>query len=87
MSVWKDSDGDVRFGWVLAGILSAALLGTALIVGAIAYGPGRWSCRNTAQQMGLPWRWSITTDCLVQYRDHWVPLDKVTQLINQQGAP
>lgn len=61
--------------WVmkLAGIGTLIVVVFILLIG---YGPVRWGCKNTAIEMGVEWKWSFTTDCLVQTGDGtWLPLD------------
>jgi hypothetical protein len=41
------------------------------------------TCKNTANQMGLEYRYSFSTPCVVKVRDRWVPLDNVQDVMGQ----
>lgn len=62
-------------GFMLVFLIAGALIITPIVL-AVAYGPVRWSCKNTATVMGLEWRYSLTTDCLVETDQGWIPLDQ-----------
>lgn len=60
-----------------AKFFAGIIVGTVLFVGAIIYacniGAGI-GCRETAAVMGVPYRYSLMTDCMVKPAGRWVPL-------------
>lgn len=76
---WKDPYG------VSAFFVSCCL---ALVVWALAFGGAyigmqadQITCRNTASNMAVEWRWSVSTGCLFKWGGHWYPRDQVRQII------
>jgi hypothetical protein len=64
---------------VLLGLFLLAALLTVGMTGVASYFSGR-SCEATATAMGVPHRWSMFSECVVQVNGKWRPLNQRHQV-------
>lgn len=60
---------------VLGLVLAAALFLSAIVVG-VTWGD-RITCRNKADTIDLPYRWSMSAGCNVRVDGQYIPIDQV----------
>ena len=51
------------------------LLALVVIAVGITYVVNGASCRATAEVMRVPARFSLLTDCMIEFEGRWIPLD------------
>lgn len=86
-TVWRDSYGFLRVGWVCAMLTSLVLLGAAALVGIIGFGmyhADKASCAGFAEvserEVRFERYWFGDWDCLVETSDGWVPRDAIRKV-------
>ncbi len=70
-------------GWAFAAyIAGGSLVVIGLIFCMVVYGE-RITCRNQANNIGVPWRYSVSAGCLYQINGTYFPSDQI-RMVNGQ---
>lgn len=75
------SGADIMAGFGVACVVLALIVG--IVAGVLWY--NRVECRNSAANLGTPYRWSVTAGCFVLVDGKWVPIDAVREFLD--GTP
>jgi hypothetical protein len=67
----------MREAAIFIGIPIAAVVGLTAILVALGGWGNEVGCRNKAELMGVPYSYSISTDCMVNWHGQWLPLRSI----------